>query len=692
MKKYLSLLLILLLTSFVVSSQAPDLPAEVNENLNLIHSDQPDSIKFQAFDQLINYFYSNDASQTRKLLNEALKLANKTNSELLVASYMLKYGRFLEYNNQPDSAFQQFNKSLKLYTALNNNVGIGHAWKNLAFLEKSKGNYEQALANFKKSQDYYIADSDTSNYYLMMVNLGLCYENQGKYQQASEWYIKCLRYFDSKKDIKQSALCMNNLGVVFSFMDNTKEALKYHKSALNLRLQLKDSFLIAQSYVNVGQNYIHMNYLDSAKEPTEDAYRIFKNIGHLRGASIALSNIGLIAQYQGDSKKSLETNLETIKLAKKTSDNYQLAISYLNMGAPLVETNQLDLCEQYMDSCLVLSKKMNSYLLLTNVYESLAEIQLIKKKYKEAYELKEIHRAYKDSLLNEENSENVNSLKLAYETEKKDNEIKTLKTESELKELQIAQTQTLVVTISVIAILVVILIIFYSRQRRLKLLAQMAQEKEQLQKDRFRVVIDTEEKERMRVARELHDGLGQMLSTVRLFVSDMADTDENPKVERSLKALDSTIDEVRNISHNMMPIKLMELGLPAALEDMAKRVNESSKLNMVIENAALLSFGETESIALYRTIQEVVNNAIKYAKANVIKVQIVEANDSLSIIIKDDGQGFNTENIAKSKGIGWSNIYARMELIGADVKVSSAENHGTTVSLEVPKFSKKQVA
>ncbi|MEQ8549456.1 MAG: sensor histidine kinase [Cyclobacteriaceae bacterium] len=692
MKNQIASFLLLLLVSFTAIGQTVNLPLEISDHLEVIHSDQPDTIKFQAYNQLLDYFNSKDPSKTRQLLNEALTLATESKSDLKFAAYLLKLGRFLEYNNQPDSAFQIFEKSLKLYTKLKNNNGIGHAWKNIAFLEKSKGNYDLAVADFKKSQDYYLADGDSTNYYLMTANLGLSYENQGKYQQASEWYIKGLRYFDSKNDIRQSALFMNNLGAVFSFMNNTEEALRYHKSALKLRLQLQDSFLIAQSFVNIGQNYIHLNYLDSAKKPTEDAYRIFTDIGHLRGASIALSNIALIAQYEGDTKKSIETNLETIKLTKKTSDNYQLAISYLNMGAPLVANDQLDLCQLYMDSCLVLSKKMNSYLLLTNVYESLAEIKLIKGQYKEAYELKEIHRAYKDSLLNKENSENVNNLKMSYETEKKDNEIKTLKTESELKELQIAQTQTLVIAISAIALLVLILIILYNRQRRLKLLAQMAQEKEQLQKERFRVVIDTEENERKRVARELHDGLGQMLSTVRLFVSDLDETNEDPKVERSLKALDSTIEEVRNISHNMMPIKLMELGLPAALEDMAKRVNESGKLNMEVVNSDLLSFGETESIALYRTIQEVINNSIKYAKADIIKVQIMDSGETLLISIKDDGQGFNTENIAKSKGIGWSNIYARMELIGATVRVSSTAKSGTTVTLEVPKLDEAKAA
>lgn len=212
----------------------------------------------------------------------------------------------------------------------------------------------------------------------------------------------------------------------------------------------------------------------------------------------------------------------------------------------------------------------------------------------------------------------------------------------------------------------------------------MAEEKERLQKDRFRVVLDTEDKERKRIARELHDGLGQMLSTVRLLVSDMDETNTQPKVVRSLKALDTTIDEVRNISHNMMPIQLINSGLKAALEELVDTINSTNKLSIKFKMESYLSLDESVSIAVFRAVQEIISNSIKYSEASEIKFSILSEGEILKVMVTDNGKGFDTKLISESKGIGWSNVYARMELIGGHVSIFSKPGEGTTVRLEIP--------
>ena len=219
----------------------------------------------------------------------------------------------------------------------------------------------------------------------------------------------------------------------------------------------------------------------------------------------------------------------------------------------------------------------------------------------------------------------------------------------------------------------------------------MAEEKKRVQQDRFRVVIETEDKERKRIAQELHDGLGQMLSTVRLLVSDMDETNTEPKVVRSLKVLDTTIEEVRTISHSMMPIQLINSGLTAAIKELAEMINATNKISIKLITEIDLILDEGVSIAIYRAVQEIINNSIKYSEASQISLSIAQERKVLRVIITDNGKGFDTKRISESKGIGWSNIYSRMELIDGVVSIYSKMGEGTTVKLEIPLFETSMI-
>ncbi len=591
-----------------------------------------------------------------------------------------------EYRNvSQDSAMAWGRLAVQESRKINNSKLLASSLNDLSIIFIDQNKFDSALLLLNESLELRTSLKDSLGMGAVYNKIGIVHQYRKELQKSAEASYKALDIYEKFKIEPYILYCLHNIAVLHWQLRNFEKSLETHQKILAIRTKNNDP-LAGSNHLEIANNYVALHDTIRAIEYFEKSINLLRVINS-PDLSVCLNNYGSLELSMGRMKEAEIHLEEALSLRRKSQSPQEIASSLILLSKIHIHRGNKKIAYDYINESIALSKAgrfpeemvhaLEVKLLYFSKYPNFDSAQYYLNRY----------NALKTEMYDEALNSDLTELQTKYETEKKDNEIKALKTESELKELQIAQTQTLVVTISVIAILVVILIIFYSRQRRLKLLAQMAQEKEQLQKDRFRVVIDTEEKERMRVARELHDGLGQMLSTVRLFVSDMADTDENPKVERSLKALDSTIDEVRNISHNMMPIKLMELGLPAALEDMAKRVNESSKLDMVVENAALLSFGETESIALYRTIQEVINNAIKYAKANVIKVQVVEAGDSLSITIKDDGQGFNTENIAKSKGIGWSNIYARMELIGADVKVISKSAEGTQVILNLPQKS-----
>ena len=199
-----------------------------------------------------------------------------------------------------------------------------------------------------------------------------------------------------------------------------------------------------------------------------------------------------------------------------------------------------------------------------------------------------------------------------------------------------------------------------------------------------------EEKERTRLAKDLHDGLGGMLSGIKHSLNAMKGnlvmTPENHQAfERSMDMLDSSIREMRRVAHNMMPEALVKFGLDTALKDFCNDINQSGTLHINYQSIGLenIEVEQTTSITIYRILQELVNNTMKHAAAKSAIVQVSKTDNAISITVEDDGKGFNTLVLEGTKGIGWSNIQSRVEYLKGKLDVQSATGKGTSVHIEL---------
>lgn len=549
-----------------------------------------------------------------------------------------------------------------------------------------RGLYDSALIHQNRAKTLSLQFPDSIHYARVIHHIGVVYKEKSQPDLAIDCFLSALKLAQKNAILDLEAIANMNLATVYGRIGDYKAQLRHAKASYDLS---KDNPQLATAkngaLVELGVHYFNTGKLDSSILFFDESLKLMEATGIRDGYSVVINNLGILYYYTGKYQDAISSFEKARIIAVEAKDQLNTALATMNIGDTYSTIGDMENAEKYLSESLTSFKKLRHLHFLRDNYECLANMSKRKGDLNKTLAYTDLKYAYKDSILNESTTNKIANLQVQYETEKKEQEIATLKAEAEVKELQIVQTRILLAAIVLLALLIVITIVFLNRQKALKL-------KEQTQRDRFRTIIEAEESERKRVARELHDGLGQMLSTVRLFVSDLDDRTQNTKVDRSLKALDSTIAEVRSISHNMMPIKLMELGLAAALQDMADRVNESDKLRMELSEIPALDLPETESIALYRSIQEVVNNAIKYAHAHKISISISQMDDQLQVSIVDDGQGFNTENIAKSKGIGWSNIFARMDLVGGHVDVVSKTGEGTRVTLSVPLSKMRRTA
>ncbi len=203
-------------------------------------------------------------------------------------------------------------------------------------------------------------------------------------------------------------------------------------------------------------------------------------------------------------------------------------------------------------------------------------------------------------------------------------------------------------------------------------------------------VLKGEEQERSRLAKDLHDGLGGLLSGIKYsfqnIKSNLVMTTENHQAfERGMDMLDTSIKEMRRVAHNMMPEALVKFGLDTALKDFCNDINQTAVLQVTYQSIELenVSIDQTTSITIYRIVQELIHNSMKHAAAKTAIVQLSKTDGKISITVEDDGKGFDTVILNHSKGIGWSNIKSRVDFLNGKLDVQSGPGKGTSVHIEL---------
>jgi signal transduction histidine kinase len=238
------------------------------------------------------------------------------------------------------------------------------------------------------------------------------------------------------------------------------------------------------------------------------------------------------------------------------------------------------------------------------------------------------------------------------------------------------------VSMVLLGLLAVGLIVFLIIRRNKKLLLQK-------QKLQLQAIVTTEDSERQRIAKDLHDGVGQLLSSVKMNMTtaEGQSTDEKTvKIMRKSKEdIDRITSELRNISYNLMPSSLEKFGLATAMEEEVNKLEDSRTtafhFNKSIEQER---FDPKVEIMLYRLFQEMLGNALKHARATEITVQLLQHGRELQLMVEDDGQGFDLKTgLAKSNSSGLKNLYSRAALINGEIVIDSHPRSGTSIIIEV---------
>lgn len=609
----------------------------------------------------------------------------------VIDNYVLQVRSILIY---PDSARKVSNELLKYSESNQYQWGIGKAYIFIGATFHRQSSYDSSNYYFEKALEINKTLKDSMQIATVNLNQGMIHVNKGEFELATEKILNALKIFELLADHDSGAIvsiprCYNNLGQVYYYQGDYLEALKYFKLFNLESIKLKDTLQIASSYTNMGASYYEIGETEMTLECDKKALALHTAINNLLGMANAINNIAAGLEEKERFIEALQYYDQAIEVYQKVPNRRGMAEATYNKGRSYLALRDFDKSTKTLQTSLELAKEVKDKHLKKKIYSSLADLASQSQDYKSALAYYRQYHELNDSLINESNVSKVNELNIQYDTEKKQQQIDLLNKENLLQAAVIQRNQAFLAFLALLVLVLVGLgILIYKRSQYLNQL-KLEKEKARLKTEQTNAVINSQEEERKRFAMDLHDNFGQLISALRLITNQSTELRD-----RSDEILDSMYDSLKEIAFNLMPKTLLDKGLIPALDELVSQLNQTRKIRFVLNQFDQgMELDQTAQIATYRIVQEIANNIIKYANATQVNISLTSLEDYVSIIIEDNGDGFDTKLLTESKGNGWRNIYSRLDLLKGDVEIDSALGRmGSTFLLNIPFSTIRKIA
>ncbi len=633
----------------------------------------------------LNTFILGDSAQAGRYIDSALVFSSRTPDRKIRGYVYYCQGWLLAREGREVDAVNAFVEGLRLlentdgytyqssiYSEL---YGIYANWR-ATDLQAKYASLSLDLAN-KRNNPSLLFDAHMRMGHLYETRMAQAAGNQPFVDSATYYYRKAITIFEhnpskmgaSPTNLAHAAI---NLANLYLSMDNPlhrEEAEKYALMAIDIARQYDHSQFIASGYgilstlaryrgdTENAKNYLLGALAAASAEKTmnmETLPHIFRNLAEL-------------SEEQADPAGALHYYKQYVTAVHDVFDSEKLELA-TRLEAQYEKEKQ----EQLLTHLRLESEKKAQQIKLMDALSA------------------EQRQALEVMKLNEENQHQ----QLAFarlQNQQKGQELESAQREVVLK----SRINRIYIVLFAVALFVVVLLLYAYRQRS-KTLAQqtdlhrleMGQVQQQNEISNLTAMLDGQEQERSRLARDLHDGLGGLLSGTKIELSGvfprLADPVAMQKVTRSLNQLDAAVNELRRVAHNLMPELLLKYGLAEAIREYCNRMSHSG-----LEVAAEIvnytdSLDTNRQVVVYRIIQELVNNAVKHAQATYILVQLAQTDNMLYLTVEDDGKGFDTAALDGRKSAGIHNVQSRLDYLKGHLNLISEPGMGTTVEIDFP--------
>jgi signal transduction histidine kinase len=500
--------------------------------------------------------------------------------------------------------------------------------------------------------------------------------------QALQMWDTCLNYCQAQvaqahqqKNSLAEATFYKLIGGTYYFIPKKEKAIEYWKKSIALSEPNNYALLLEMCYHNIGVIYLEEMKYEKAETYLENAYKIGLSNNPKTGAGNLLHTRLLATLYALTKRfgKADSKYVETITNCELAKDTPMLAETLMFYSKILMDKKEMIKALESSGNALEYTRKLSGIEMLRTALTIHSENLFAAGKYKEANDLKIeliniVTQRYSIDLTNKigEAEAKFKNSETTYEKE-----VAILK----------AKKKTQIYLFSFLGLLFGLGFIFYSIYQK-----RTANQKAQLQQTQIQSILDGEEKERTRIAKDLHDGIVQDLTAIKLQLNAGVNNEnvvDKKIVTDAVESIDKASKEVRNISYQMMPATLIQLGFIPAIEDLLKRVLTPSNIKYDFVQIGITErLSDNIEVSVFRITQELLNNVLKHSEANFVSLLITLKANVVTMIFEDNGKGFDAATV--KKGIGFSSLSSRVELLNGDIKYEKADGVGTMAIVKIP--------
>lgn len=614
----------------------------------------------------VNLIQGNN-TKAAEVLNRNIPIAKALNDKEILAQTYNSLGRTSNQLGDFDNGLKQYQEALEISKSSGLDRLTASSYYGMGMNYYGRGEFPIALTQFDSALTIY-RNLDNKNAIAVTYSaMGNIYYDQGIYTKALQHHMEALiinKELDNKFGIASN---YSNIANVYFIQDNYAKALEFQTESLHMHEEIGNKTGMATNYYNLALIYDRLHQHGEALTAQLSSLALHEEIGDKSGAVFNYKNLGDLYMDRSRFPDAVKSYEKAISLSKEIGDQVNLARTLISLGILQTKLNLQVQSRNTLEQGLLLSRQLGIKDAIRDAYFQLMTLDSMSGRFAQALANHKMYTLYKDSLVAESNHKLTLEIQTRYETEKKDKEIALLSQESSIQKLKIQQQKELrnflIAGFLLLATLSFFIYNYYITRQKLKL--QMLRNK---------------------IASDLHDDVGSTLSSISIF-SEMAKQQSKEVIplldtigESSTKMLDAMADIVWTINpeNDQFEKILMRMRNFAYALLGAKNIDYEFDANESIHD---LKLSMEVRRNLYLIFKEATNNIAKYADASQAMFSITGNKDQLTMLIRDNGKGFDPEK--KTEGNGLKNMRKRAGEIGAQLLINSAPGQGTLIELKI---------
>lgn len=652
---------------------------------------------------LLIIFFANGPllfAQNNKMKDSLLSVALKDNpdssSVLAIKTLQSKF-----FNaGLADSAFNYSHLLITTTKKINDTNGLAKAYFNLGSVYTNLFNNDSAIYYNRLAEKEALKLKDSFLLVHCYTNFSIQYRSLNDYITSLDYAIKGANIAERSSDsaiIKIIPKLYSSIGSSLVAQKQFSKAIEYEKKALKISNYPDEKRYRILLLLDITDAHLKLDQITEAGAYMAMAVKENDLFNNIILDILTYNTQGFYLSKLRKPNLALKAFLSSYQLCDSTKNNNLKSEVANNIALNYINQKQYNKALPYAEEGNAISIRLKQFRIATNSFAALKMIFAGQGNYKLAFKYAEKHKSYSDSTTNEFTQKQIVMLEKKYETEKKENEIADLTLANTAKELEVFKRNRLLLVGGLAALSLMIMLGLLVRNSRQK--QQLARKENILHQEQIKFLerqqqvvslqsmVNGQETERSRIAKDLHDGLGSLFSTIKMYFSTLQHEQpplkSNELFTKSYELIDTASEEVRRIAHNMMPEGLMKLGLMHALKDMCGNISAGKLVQVKLQSYGMEKrMGAPTEIMLYRIVQELLNNILKHAQATKVIVQFNREADRLTVIVEDNGRGFDLQALKEHKHIGLETVRSRVNYLNGKISIDSETAIGTTVHME----------